>query len=235
MSSRQKIMSIGDSLALPGHLNLYEDTWICKLKKQLPNHDFITFFKRSLTTDVLVTMGGGVTGIDGFPLGADCLEFFKPDYVVLQLGIVDCAPRLFSPLARKALSVTPGFVRSSVIRIAKTIRSRHVKRADVPPGIFESNLRTYFKRCQACNVEKIVVVLICVPSEDFKVKNPGIVDAVVQYNDLYRNIARDFPFVELVSPLDSELYDYSIFEDGYHPNKIGQQLVFESVSSALAL
>lgn len=55
----KKCLIIGDSLALPGHLNSYEDTWVCKFKRQFPNLDILTFLKRQLTTDVLTTMGGG--------------------------------------------------------------------------------------------------------------------------------------------------------------------------------
>lgn len=49
----------------------------------------MSFFKRSLTTEVLIKMRGGESGIDSYPNVADCLEFFEPDIVVLQLGIVD--------------------------------------------------------------------------------------------------------------------------------------------------
>ena len=55
-----KILCIGDSLSLPGHLNKYEDTWIWKLKNQYPEYDFITFFRRAIATDILVTNGGGI-------------------------------------------------------------------------------------------------------------------------------------------------------------------------------
>ena len=56
---KKRVLAIGDSLALPGHGNKYEDTWIYKLKNKFSYFDFITFFKRQLTTDVLVSMGGG--------------------------------------------------------------------------------------------------------------------------------------------------------------------------------
>jgi len=74
-----KVLSIGDSLALPGHGNLYEYTWIYKLKTQYPKYDFITFFKRQLTTNILITMGGGIDGVDNKPKGTDCLEFYEPN------------------------------------------------------------------------------------------------------------------------------------------------------------
>jgi len=90
-----KVLCIGDSLCLPGHLNKYEGTWFCKIKEQFPELDFISFFKRQLTTDILVSMGGGESGVDKWLKGADCLEAYLPDVIKLQLGIVDCAPRLF--------------------------------------------------------------------------------------------------------------------------------------------
>ena len=75
-----KILCIGDSLALPGHGNIYEDTWFFKLKKQFPNFDFVSFFQRSLTTNELNTRGVD----NGFPYGSDCLEFYNPSLVIMK-------------------------------------------------------------------------------------------------------------------------------------------------------
>tara|TARA_B110001452_G_scaffold119986_1_gene99552 strand:+ start:11406 stop:11687 length:282 start_codon:yes stop_codon:yes gene_type:complete len=90
-----RVLCIGDSTSLPGRSNKYEDTWIFKLKKRYTNWDFITFFKRALTTNVLIEMGGGDENYPN-PEGADCLEHYLPDKVIIQLGIVDCAPRLLN-------------------------------------------------------------------------------------------------------------------------------------------
>ena len=95
MKKIKSILCIGDSLSMPRDTLLYKDTWHSKLKKEFPNIDFISQFKRAITTDVLVELGGGDSEtIESFPFGSDCLEFYKPDIVILQLGIVDCAPRL---------------------------------------------------------------------------------------------------------------------------------------------
>lgn len=124
----KKILCIGDSLALPGHLNSYEDTWFHKLKKEFPNYDFISFFKRQLTTDVLVTMGGGVRGIDKWPKGADSLEAYLPDMVIIQLGIVDYAPRLLYNVEIKILSKMPASLSMFYIHIIKKFRARNKKK-----------------------------------------------------------------------------------------------------------
>lgn len=88
-----KVLCIGDSTSLPGRSNKYEDTWLFKLKKRHQDWDFITFFQRGITTNILSEMGGGEENYDN-PVGADCLEHYLPDKVIIQLGIVDCAPRL---------------------------------------------------------------------------------------------------------------------------------------------
>jgi acyl-CoA thioesterase I len=127
-----KILCIGDSLALPGHLNLYEDTWYYKLKKRFPTYDFISYFKRQLTTDALVTLGGGEKGVDKWPKGADCLEAYMPAIVILQLGIVDCAPRLLHKNERHLVSRLPALLSNFYLRVLKKIRKRRTERTIVP-------------------------------------------------------------------------------------------------------
>ena len=51
----KKIVAIGDSLALPGHANRYEDTWFYQLQRRFHGTLFIPYFRRGLTTAVLVT------------------------------------------------------------------------------------------------------------------------------------------------------------------------------------
>lgn len=135
-----KVLCIGDSLALPGHLNRYEDTWFYKLKQVFPTIDFISFFKRQLTTEALVTMGGGRDGIDNWPKGADCLEAFMPDIVILQLGIVDCVPRLLNKYERKIVSILPVGLKSPFIKLVKKYKKRSTKNTTVPLQNFKNNL-----------------------------------------------------------------------------------------------
>lgn len=123
---KKKVLCIGDSLSLPGHLNSYEDTWFYLLKKGFPDLDFISYFKRQLSTNVLVSMGGGENGMDKWPKGADCLEAYMPEIVILQLGIVDCAPRLLHNFDKIILKLIPLNHTSNYIKLIKKIRSRNI-------------------------------------------------------------------------------------------------------------
>ena len=84
---RTKVMIVTDSLSMPRPEIRYEDTWIYLLKQEFPQYDIIDRPGRGSTTTRLVTEGGG---------GVDLLETYMPDIVIIQLGMADCAPRLFN-------------------------------------------------------------------------------------------------------------------------------------------
>lgn len=229
----KRILAIGDSLALPGHGNKYEDTWIYKLKNGFPQYDFITFFKRQLTTHELVSMGGGEAGSDKKPKGADCLEFFKPNVIILQLGIVDCAPRLLFDLERKIVSKLPTIIATPYINLIKLIRKRKTYNTLVPINRFKFNLETYFQRCIKENVQKVIIITISFPDEKMVKKNPDIGVNVDSYNNLFFEFAMKYDFITIITPLDSRNYKEKIFEDGYHPNIYGNDLVFKSLLESI--
>ncbi|OAV44302.1 SGNH/GDSL hydrolase family protein [Lewinella sp. 4G2] len=233
MGAKKKVIAIGDSLALPGHGNGYEDTWIKKVKTRFPAWDFITVFRRSTTTNVLVQSGGGGDN-SKTPRGSDCLEYYQPNIVITNLGIVDCAPRLFYSIENKVVKHMPGSLRKPYIKLMKRIRSKSPKKAYVSIGKFEHNWTTYLSRCEAINVEKVIIIGIPHPDENMVKLNPGIVKSVKAYNEVYEGLSRKFNFVSLIYPLDSTRYDFTIFDDGYHPNPSGNELVSNELELILA-
>jgi lysophospholipase L1-like esterase len=231
--AKKKILCIGDSTALPGHLNKYEDTWYSKLYEHFDHLNFITVFRRSITTEILVTEGGGDL-LDCTPLGADCLEYYEPEAVILQLGIVDCAPRLFlrGTIEYKVVNSLPEGIRLKYIKLIKKIRTRNLNRVEVPLKIFKKNLTSYFDRCLKLSVRKVVIVGIPYPDQRMIEANPMITTTVETYNNCYRELCVVYDFATVIFPLDSrELED--IFQDGYHPNIKGHQLLFEAIKAAL--
>lgn len=226
-----KVLCIGDSLALPGHGNRFEDTWFCKLQIHYSNFTFGSFFKRAINTKVLVTEGGGD---EEFPLGADCLEFYLPNIVIIQLGIVDCAPRLIkrSSLFSKILEKSPEKLKSFIYKLIKKIKKRSSKNADITPDQFYNNLNNYLSRCKKNNVEKVILIKICTPNNTLKEKNPEIFDSIVFYNKIIDKLTEQNSFVNSIDPLNSNI-THDIYADGYHPNKCGNELVFEEIIKIL--
>jgi lysophospholipase L1-like esterase len=232
ITSEKKLLCIGDSLALPGHLNRYEDTWFYLLKREFPTFDCLSFFKRQLTTDVLTTMGGGEIGVDKWPKGADCLEAYMPDFVILQLGIVDCAPRLLNTFDKRILKLIPSRLSSSYIRFIKTLRSRKTTNTYTSIEQFRKNWENYLKRTVKNNT-KVIIISISLPDEIFLQKNPKTIKNVNIYNDFLLQLGSSYGNVCVTIPLDPRNYNFPIYEDGYHPNSTGNRIIFESVKRLL--
>lgn len=229
-----KILCIGDSLALPrGNEVKYEDTWLYLLKKQFPNNDFITIFKRGITTNVLCEWGGDRINKE-FPAGSDCLEHYMPEIVILQLGIVDCAPRLLKgALERKIVSILPKYFSKLYISLIKLIRKRKENNVYVSKKKFQKNLDDYFKRCSIQNVKKIIVIKIPIPDNRMIEKNENILNNVKAYNQIFDEFSGKYPIVKCINPLNPEINDEKIYTDGYHSNKKGNMLVAESLQVLL--
>lgn len=225
----KKIYCIGDSLAIPHHKVSYENTWIFKFQSIFRELHYISYLKRGLTTEVLTTEGGTPEGLGQFPPGSACLEYYKPDIIILQLGIVDCAPRLFKrgSIESKALSKLPKLVREIYISTIKKIRKSSEKRAYVQPKEFEYNISNYLERCHTNNVEKIIIIAIPIPDKRMIAKNSNIANSVNKYNNIYTKIAKKHSNVSIIHPLDYRLYDFEMSYDGYHPNNKGHDLIFD--------
>ena len=216
----------------PGHLNLYEDTWYYKLKKEFPNYDFISFFKRQLTSEVLTTMGGGEAGIDNWPKGADCLEAFKPDIAIVQLGIVDCAPRLLNKFDRIVIKIIPDSFTNSYIWLIKKYRKRKIENTLVSFENFKKNWINYLIRTIKTNT-KVIIISISLPDPTFLTKNPDVLLNIYRYNDFLFSLTEEYKNVSITQALNSENYKEPIYEDGYHPNRLGHDIIFNHLSSIL--
>jgi lysophospholipase L1-like esterase len=223
---KHKILCIGDSLTLPGHGNQFEDTWFYKLQEHFSNHVFASFFKRSSTVEILVTEGGG---IDSFPKGSDCLEFFMPDIVILQLGIVDCAPRYLkrSGLIFKLLERIPEKLKKSIYFIIKKVRTRSVNKADVTPNQFRHFINSYLVRCEKNKVKKVIFIKICTPDEKVQSKSPELITSIDIYNKIIDDVVSNYENACTIHPLNKSLSE--LYEDGYHPNPKGNDLVYKKL------
>ncbi len=229
----RRLLIIGDSTADPRREVQYRDTWICLLKAALPNVDVIPLLDGGRTTDYLCLYPRSRP--DGSVEYDPCtLETFEPEIVVLNLGIVDCAPRLFSYRESYFLERMPQRLRGWIIAAAKRVRTRNDKRAYVDAGRFEKNLRQYFERCKVARVERLVVIGILYPDGRAVASNPGLTEAVSRYNAIYRRLCKEYDFAVFVEPLREQQDGSHVFiEDGYHPSAGGHAAIFQSVAQIL--
>lgn len=233
MTEKYKILCVGDSTSLPGHTNSYEDTWFFKLKHNFTDCDFISVFRRSITTDILVTEGGGDI-VDKFPMGADCLEFYNPHIVILQLGIVDCAPRLLNKVDKLILRFLPYRLKDMYIKNLKKIKKRKSSNTIVTAEKFLFNIKSYIERCLLREVKTLILIAIPFPDDRMINKNPQIVTNINIYNKILYDFSERHNFIKVINPLDSRRYNENIFEDGYHPNPFGNEIVYQKIKFVMS-
>lgn len=205
-------------MALPRPEIHYEKTWQYYLKNKFKNHDFICLCYRNLTTNFLKL---GWLG--------DSLEFYSPDIVIVQLGIVDCAPRFFisKGIFRKFLTTFPKFLKYGIISSVKRFCTRKIKYADVNLEVFDKNILQYIIRCQNLNVRQIIFIAIGNIDNTVAYKSPHFRESINNYNSILYKYVKLFPNVIVINPLSSEQEVF--FCDGYHPSSIGHELIFNKI------
>ncbi len=66
-------------------------------------------------------------------------------------------------------------------------------------------------------------------------KNPLVVNNIIKYNNIIENISTTYDFIHFVNALDSRNSNIEIYEDGYHPNPYGNEIVYHYVKEILEL
>ena len=142
----------------------------------------------------------------------------KPDYVIIQLGIVDCVPRRLYKVETSILYRLPDKVRFFLIKIIKKIRNQSRSRAYVKPNKFKDNIKKF---CLDMDC-KFIYVKILSATEPLLLKNNNAGLSIIKYNKLIDEISSElinFTFVEVKEEIVREL----TLDDGYHLNKLGHE------------
>mgnify|MGYP002521493434 CR=1 FL=1 len=215
---------MGDSLGLPRKGVAYEDTWFYKLSLKFPQIHFISKFVRELTTDRFNPIG-------------DFSEYYMPDVVITQFGVVDCAPRVINDRLSKwkfILSLSSSLrIEKYTWKIIKKLHHRdNPNTVYVSPNDFERNIIEYFSILHRMGVQLIVVIKIGMPGLSVRKKSPCFAGNVKKYNAIYEKVAKQFGNVVMIDPLKDG--DDMNYVDGYHTNERGFQLIHDQLEQILA-
>jgi lysophospholipase L1-like esterase len=222
----KKIIIITDSLSMPRPGITYEETWIHMLKREFPAYDIIDRTARGSTSTRLVTEGGG---------GADLLETYMPDIVILQLGMAEAAPRLFDKRGLEFTIVSrymPPRLRQKYIGYVKKRRVRNPDITDVAPEQFRANITAFFERAKKIST-RIILIPILPPTDEYTKKSPHAPKNVERYNDIYRETAGRFDNVTIVDPFRPGVDINDISIDELHVNSEGSRMIFNTLKPLL--
>ncbi|MBJ05272.1 MAG: hypothetical protein CMP65_05180 [Flavobacteriales bacterium] len=206
-----KVLVLTDSLALcrkhVDEIILYEQTYPYLLQKKFSNIDFV------------FTSIGGAT-IKQIFLQLTYYKFFKPDIVIIQCGIVDCAPRALTEFENKVLKKIPFLKLSSgIIYYLRKYRAYKY-----------TSLNKFNDYCSRINKlldkkTRIYCLGILPAFKKYEEKVPGIQNSVQEYNEVLK---KHFTFIS-----NSDFTEDAILSDFFHLNSEGHKIIFKKLSNII--
>ncbi|MBT3468027.1 MAG: SGNH/GDSL hydrolase family protein [Opitutae bacterium] len=232
-----RVVAITDSLALPrdedGTCVVFDKTWPYLLSEILrvgyrAKSEVICNGKRALTADQIVSPHFFKYNI----------SLYRPSVLVIQVGIVDCSPRIFSRREKGVISSPffPTRIRKKLIA-HRSVRRRQILLKDplakvyTKPKEFEEAMISLRTKIEDLPFLAIPIVLPIVIHEKLDVKSPGIRSNVNEYNRILNHIWENF--VSSSSLLDEGQRSNCFADDGYHLSVEGNRMVAESLGKVI--
>lgn len=207
----KRILLITDSLALPRpkpEACAYENTWPALLKN---SGKYIVH---------QVSIGGATTT---FLLKQVVYhKMFKPDVVVLQCGIVDCAPRFAKQFELELINRLP-FRKFILSKLNRTSVKKFRAITYTPLNRFEQNIK---KLADHFKEASMIAIGIVPGSEKYEAVLPGVCKNITAYNEVLQRNA-DY-FIDL-----QQMTTTGIMSDHHHINDVGHSHIYRHLEDAL--
>lgn len=231
----KKILIAGDSLGMvrPDEGIFVEDIYPYLLQKTLINDYFvINASQRANNSSRIISEDYAYEHIDAI----------KPDVVILQIGIVDCTPRLFTEIQKKIMAGIAQFPWLKPV-ISRYIKRKSLRRYDltkkrkivhVPLDKFEINLINFFEKIKSVSPNATFIVInILNPGHVMTSRNFGLVENVMDYNQKLTGIATNYSskIIDLFN--FTKLSPEVVLTDGHHIGKRAHQFIAQEALKAI--
>lgn len=222
-----RVLIIGDSMALPRKGVSYNCTWPYRLKCRFKDVEFIN---RSILGSTVQRLNIGDAADE-----SGCLEAYMPQIIILQLGIVDCAPRLFkrTSLVPKIMRYLPNVVQSQFVSFFKTYRGRRAEFSYLSHTEYRNHIERFIRRSADFNVKKIFAVKIGPISSSVAESSPQFNSQINIYNEILNEASNANSRFSLIEAGFDASCAHEHTTDGYHLNEKGHNSLFLSIESKL--
>ncbi|MFA6060415.1 MAG: SGNH/GDSL hydrolase family protein [Taibaiella sp.] len=206
----KKILLLTDSLALPRdkpEACRYEDTWPQLLKQS----NYIIH---------QASVGGATSG--DLLTQVTYHKMFEPDYVIVQSGIVDCAPRFMTRL-ELTLCRKYGYVGKAIIKLMSNNMIRRLRRITyTSKKSFSKNIDSIRQRF---NTTPVFFIGIIPPHPLYEKVLPGVTKKIREYNSILKTKEN------YISVDDFDLS--GTMSDHHHLNSYGHKQIYQRIINRL--
>ena len=203
---KKKVLVLTDSLGLPRDTPeycSYENTWPQLLKEKFDIHQ--------------VSIGGGT--IDQITGQLDYHKLFNPDIIILQSGIVDCAPRALTKFENELFNkffVTRKILNILLPKYSNLLRlKRNKKYTDL--FWYSKNIE---KVISTFKTKKVYALSILEADDTYHSKVPGIRRSIGSYNSVLKEKLMN-NYIDL-SGIDRK----GVMSDSMHLNEEGHRYIY---------
>jgi hypothetical protein len=209
-----RVLILSDSLGLPREINnelvSFEDTYVYLLRKKYPKAD-------------IVHLGiGGATMADIYKQSL-YYPVMNPDYVFIQCGIVDCAPRAFTRFESKVIRELR--LKKLFNLLVKFLR-RYRKHTYTTKRKFKKYIHLTNNNFKV-KTDRIFYIGILPGSEDYEKLLPNIKKQIKAYNNILK--------LEGVNYIGNEDFPREgILLDHHHLNVKGNEIIFNKIDNILS-
>ncbi|HSB27989.1 MAG TPA: GDSL-type esterase/lipase family protein [Pyrinomonadaceae bacterium] len=161
------------------------------------------------------------------------------DVVIVQVGVVDCAPRVFLRRENRFLARRPKWIREPLLKFVHKYRRQIISsrpRVYVPLDRFRRHIEEITEKARETNLLSLIYVNIIEPPSDIEYRSPGFQKNVQLYNQVLAHQASQ-PRVTLIDvnrAIHEEGGAEKLTIDGVHLNVRGHEILARLLENHLA-
>ncbi len=172
----------------------------------------------------------------------------KEGILIIQSGVVDCAPRPLPIFLREIVSLTPEFLKWRIVKFLHNNRAKILKAGlgtkPTSPKKYRLTMEKWIK--SAIEIEKIIFVINIAPNTDeIEKHSPGFRKSIKLYNQILESVITEINSQKVIlidaysaiKEKDKEVKFLINQKDGHHITKDGHllysELLFDKISTAL--
>lgn len=217
----KRIVIIGDSLSMPRPDEgvEYRDTYPYKLLEK--GYETICRSRRANDTKIQSQEQNIL----------DDIIFLNPRILIIHLGIVDCAPRLFTRTESRIISLFPKNIKNLIIDFFSNRRMfftklRNISYVDSKSYIF--NIEQIINRVNE-NVHKIIIIKINKTNDINNLKSFNFDKKIEEYNILLDSLYNKLKNKISIEIIDPNNCPDGLLIDGIHINKKMHEFLYKEI------
>jgi acyl-CoA thioesterase I len=167
----------------------------------------------------------------------EAVKLIEPQFIILQVGIVDCSPRLFSNYEKRIIfsRFFPKSIRKYLISYKKNkfsnTKNINKYKVKVDEKDFNFKITSFINNIKTINKDiKIIIIPIIGDLEKLEEFRTGYIRNIKNYNKLLDIKSENTVYL---SDIFNEMNSNWFYNDGYHLSKIGHEKIAKIIYNYL--